>query len=85
MIRLEGDKMAQAVANEADIQALPLYTFEGDSESRDYVTVMKANLEELKKGFKMKASKQISESLPIMILPHIVRWIYGRIQLSLQR
>ena len=47
---LEGDKMAQAVANEADIQALPLYTFEGDSESRDYVTVMKANLEELKKG-----------------------------------
>ncbi len=66
---LEGDKMAQAVANEADIQALPLfYTFEGDSESRDYVTVMKANLEELKKGFKMKASKQISESLPIMIL-----------------
>lgn len=47
---LEGDKMAQAVANEADIQALPLYTFEGDSENRDYVTVMKANLEELKKG-----------------------------------
>ena len=31
-------------------KALPLYTFEGDSESRDYVTVMKANLEELKKG-----------------------------------
>ena len=31
---LEGDKMAQAVANEADIQALPLYTFEGDSERR---------------------------------------------------
>ena len=54
---LEGDKMAQAVANEADIQALPLYTFEGDSESRDYVTVMKANLEELKKGFKNESIK----------------------------
>ena len=46
MIRLRVTKWH----NEADIQALPLYTFEGDSESRDYVTVMKANLEELKKG-----------------------------------
>ncbi len=68
MIRLRVTKWHRRFANEADIQALPLYTFEGDSESRDYVTVMKANLEELKKGFKMKASKQISESLPIMIL-----------------
>lgn len=47
---LESDKIAQAVAKEAGVQALPLYTFEGDSENRDYVTVMKANLEELKKG-----------------------------------
>ena len=50
MIRLRVTKWHRRLQNEADIQALPLYTFEGDSESRDYVTVMKANLEELKKG-----------------------------------
>lgn len=46
---LEGDKMANAVANEAGAEALPLYTFEGDSEIRDYVTIMQLNLEQLKK------------------------------------
>lgn len=48
---LEGDKMASAVANEAGIEALELYTFEGDSSDRDYITVMKFNLEQLKKAF----------------------------------
>lgn len=47
---IEGDKMAKAVANEAGIEALPLYTFEGDSEHRDYVTIMELNLEQLKKA-----------------------------------
>lgn len=47
---LEGDKMAAAVANEAGIEALPLYTFEGDAEHRGYVTIMKLNLEQLIKG-----------------------------------
>lgn len=48
---LEGDKMAQAAAKEAGIEALPLCTFEGDTENRDYVTVMSANLEQLRKAF----------------------------------
>lgn len=47
---IEGDKLAKAVANEAGIEALPLYTFEGDSEHRDYVTIMELNLEQLKKA-----------------------------------
>ena len=47
---LEGDKMANAVAKEAGIEALPLYTFEGDSEDRDYITIMQTNLEQLKKS-----------------------------------
>lgn len=47
---LEGDKMAAAVANEAGIEVLPLYTFEGDAENRSYVTIMKLNLEQLQKG-----------------------------------
>ena len=47
---LEGDKMANAVAKEAEIEALPLYTFEGDSEDRDYITIMQTNLEQLKKS-----------------------------------
>ncbi len=47
---LDGDKMAQAVAKEAGVEALPLYTFEGDSEERDYLTVMQLNLEQLKKS-----------------------------------
>ncbi len=47
---LEGDKLARAIAQEADVEALPLYTFEGDSERRDYVETMKLNLEQLKKG-----------------------------------
>ncbi len=46
---VEGDKMAQAVAREANVEALPLYTFAGDSENRDYLTVMKFNLEQFKK------------------------------------
>lgn len=48
---LEGDKMANAAAKEAGIEALELYTFEGDSADRDYLTVMKFNLEQLKKAF----------------------------------
>ena len=47
---LEGDKMANAVAKEAGIEALVLYTFEGDSEDRDYITIMQTNLEQLKKS-----------------------------------
>lgn len=48
---LEGDKIAKAAAQEAGIEALPLYTFEGDGEHRDYITVMRENLEHLKKAF----------------------------------
>ena len=47
---LEGDKIALAVAQETGIEALPLYTFEGDSENRDYLTIMTLNLEQLKKA-----------------------------------
>ena len=47
---LEGDKIANAAAKEAGIEALELYTFEGDSEGRDYITIMQQNLEQLKKG-----------------------------------
>lgn len=47
---LEGDKIAKAVAKEAGVEALELYTFEGDSEHRDYVEIMTLNLEQLKKG-----------------------------------
>lgn len=47
---LEGDKLAAAVAAEAGVFALPLSTFEGDGENRDYITVMRENLEQLKKG-----------------------------------
>lgn len=47
---IEGDKLAKAMANEVGIEMLPLYTFEGDSENRDYVTIMRFNLEQLKKG-----------------------------------
>lgn len=47
---LEGDKIAQAVAQETGIEAVPLYTFEGDGENRDYLTVMTLNLEQLKKS-----------------------------------
>lgn len=47
---IAGDKTAKAVASEADIEALPLYTFEGDSEHRDYITIMRLNLEQLKAG-----------------------------------
>ena len=47
---LEGDKIAKAVAKEAGVDALELYTFEGDSKGRDYVTIMELNLEQLKKG-----------------------------------
>ena len=47
---LEGDKIAKAAAKEAGIEALELYTFEGDSEGRDYITIMQQNLEQLKKG-----------------------------------
>lgn len=47
---LEGDTLAKAAAKEAGVEALELYTFEGDSESRDYVEIMTLNLEQLKKG-----------------------------------
>lgn len=46
---LDGDKLAKSVANEANIETLTLYTFEGDTENRDYITLMKDNLEQLKK------------------------------------
>lgn len=48
---LDGDKIANVAAQEAGIEALPLYTFESDSEHRDYVTVMRENLNQLKKAF----------------------------------
>lgn len=44
------DKTAAAVADEAGVLSLELCTFETDSENRDYLTVMSANLQELKKG-----------------------------------
>ena len=47
---LEKSKLADAVASEAGIQTAPLYTFEGDPEHRDYVEIMKLNLEQLKQG-----------------------------------
>lgn len=47
---LEGDKIANAAAKEAGVEALELYTFEGDEEHRDYVTVMRDNLAQLKKA-----------------------------------
>lgn len=47
---LGGDKTALAVAREAGVEALPLYTFEGDAEHRDYIETMELNLEQLKKG-----------------------------------
>lgn len=46
---LESDKVAQAVAKEANIEALPISTFEGDADGRDYVTAMRDNLQSLKK------------------------------------
>jgi zinc transport system substrate-binding protein len=46
---IEGDKIANAVAAEAGVEALPLYTFEVDSEDRDYAEIMKFNLEQLKR------------------------------------
>lgn len=47
---LEQSKLADAVANEAGVGTAPLHTFEGDSERRDYIEIMKLNLEQLKKG-----------------------------------
>lgn len=47
---LAGDKVAAAAAKEAEIEALPLHTFEGDSEHRDYIEIMQLNLENLKRG-----------------------------------
>lgn len=47
---LEKSKLADAVASEAGIGTAPLCTFEGDSEHRDYVEIMKLNLESLKQG-----------------------------------
>lgn len=47
---LEGGKTAEAAAREAGASALELYTFEGDTEGRDFLTVMRQNLEQLKKG-----------------------------------
>lgn len=47
---LDGDKLAKVIASEANIETMPLYTFEGDSENRDYITIMRENLEQLKKG-----------------------------------
>ena len=47
---LDGGKTAEAAAREAGIETAELYTFEGDSENRDYGTVMRFNLEQLKKA-----------------------------------
>lgn len=49
---LEGDKTARAVADEAGIEIRPLYTFESDlnREHRDYITIMRLNLEQIEKG-----------------------------------
>lgn len=47
---LDGDKTALSVARETGVEALPLYTFEGDNEHRDYIETMELNLEQLKKG-----------------------------------
>lgn len=46
---LEGDKIAKAVAEEAGVEIRPLHTFESDieREHRDYVTVMRENLNSL--------------------------------------
>lgn len=46
---LEGDKTARAVAEEAGVEIRPLYTFESDPERehRDYITVMRENLNNL--------------------------------------
>lgn len=49
---LEGDKTARAVADEAGVEISPLYTFESDTENRDYITIMRLNLEQLEKGLK---------------------------------
>ncbi len=45
-----GDKVAAAAAKEAGIEAMPLHTFEGDGEHRDYIEIMQLNLENLKRG-----------------------------------
>ena len=47
---LEGGTLDEAAAREAGVEALELYTFEGDTEGRDYITIMQLNLEQLKKG-----------------------------------
>lgn len=48
----EGDKVVRAVAGETGAEPTELYTFEvdNDREHRDYLTVMRFNLEQLKKG-----------------------------------
>ena len=47
---LEGDKLAQSAAQEAGVETAELYAFEGDEDNRDYETVMRFNLEQLKKA-----------------------------------
>ena len=47
---IDGDKIAKSAAREAGIETAELYAFEGDSENRDYETVMRFNLEQLKKA-----------------------------------
>ncbi len=47
---IDGDKLADSAAREAGIETAELYAFEGDSENRDYETVMRFNLEQLKKA-----------------------------------
>ncbi|MBE7045054.1 MAG: zinc ABC transporter substrate-binding protein [Ruminococcaceae bacterium] len=44
------DSVARAIASECGIKALPLYSFEGDTEGRDYFAVMEENLNMLQKG-----------------------------------
>lgn len=48
---LDTSKLADAAAAETGIRTEPLSTFENDSENKDYVTVMRENLERLKTAF----------------------------------
>jgi zinc transport system substrate-binding protein len=46
----EAQQVAETVASDAGVPALPLYTLEGQPESGDYLTVMRDNLESLREG-----------------------------------
>lgn len=46
----EAQQVAETVASDAGVPALPLFTLEGQPESGDYLTVMRDNLESLREG-----------------------------------